>query len=50
MLYDAVRAREHQAGVTVVETYQERGSAPGSVHLDDLARVLCLADYLAVHM
>jgi hypothetical protein len=50
MLDDAVRAREHKTGVAVVETYEKRGSASSSVHLDDLARVLCLAYYLAVYV
>ena len=50
MLHDAVRSRKNQAGVTVVETHEERGCAPRSVHFDDLARVLCLPYYLAVYV
>jgi len=50
MLDDAIRPREHQASVTVVEAHQKRGRAPWSVYLDDLASVLCLAHYLAVHV
>ena len=50
MLHDAIRPREHQASVAVVKTHQERGSSAGSVYLDDLARVLCLTYYLAVHV
>jgi hypothetical protein len=36
--------------MAVVETHEERGCAPGSMHLDDLAGVLCLAYHLAVHV
>jgi len=50
VLDDAVRAGEYQARVAVVETHEERGCAPGSMHLDDLADVLCLAYHLAVHV
>jgi hypothetical protein len=50
MLHDAIRTGEHQAGVAVVETDEKRRGAPGSVHLDDLPRVLCLSYYLAVHV
>jgi len=50
VFHDAVRTREHQAGVTVIESHEERGCPPGSVDLHDLARVLCLAYDLAVHV
>src|SRR5215472_10741280 len=43
MLDHRVRAREHQAGVTVVETHQVGRLSARSADLDDLARPLRLA-------
>jgi hypothetical protein len=50
MLDDGIRAGEDQPGVAVVEPHKVGRRASGSVHLDDLARVFGLANYLAVHM
>jgi hypothetical protein len=50
MLDDGVRARKHQAGVTIVKVHQVRRLSPAAVHLDDLAGMLGLADDLAVYV
>jgi len=50
MLNDRVRAGEHQAGVTVVETHQVGRFPARSADLDDLARSLRLAHDIATHV
>src|SRR5690348_12171192 len=50
MLNDRVRAGEHQAGVTVVETHQVRRLPARPADLDDLARPLRLAHDIATHV
>src|SRR5215831_11242442 len=49
MFDDRVRAREHQAGMAVVETHQVRRLPARPADLDDLARPLCLAHDVAPH-
>src|SRR5437763_8514035 len=49
MLNGRVRAGEHQAGVTVVETHQIGRFPARSANLDDLARPLRLAHDVATH-
>jgi hypothetical protein len=50
MLNDRVRAGEHQASVTVVETHQVGRFPARSPDLDDLARPLRLAHEVATHV
>ena len=50
MLDDRVRAREHQARMTIVETHQVWRLAARSADLDDLARPLWLAHDVATHV
>src|SRR5215467_15049464 len=47
---DRVRTREHQAGVTIVETHQVGRLPAWSADLDDLACPLRLAHDVAKHM
>jgi len=49
MFDDRVRTREHQAGVTVIETHQVGWLPARSTDLDDLARPLRLAHDVAPH-
>ena len=50
MLNGRVRAGEHQAGVTVVETHHVGRFPARSADLDDLARPLRLAHDVATHV
>src|SRR5690349_16325552 len=50
MLDDRVRAGEHQARVTVVETHEVGRLAARSADLDDLARPLWMAHDVAMHV
>src|SRR5258708_17618035 len=50
MLDDRVRAWEHQARVTIVETHQVWRLAARSADFDDLARPLWLTHDVATHM
>src|SRR5438094_7255744 len=50
MLDDRIRAGEHQARVTVVETHQVGRFPARSGDLDDLARPLRLAHDVATHV
>jgi len=50
MLNDRVRAGEHQAGVTVVETHQVGRLPARSADLDDLACPLWMAHDIGVHV
>src|SRR5438445_4527864 len=50
MLNDRVRAGEHQAGVTVVETHQVGRFPARPADLDNLARPLRLAHDVATHV
>src|SRR5436190_14078385 len=50
MLDDRIRAREHQARVTVVETHHVGRLPARSADLDDLARPLRLAHDVATHV
>jgi hypothetical protein len=50
MLDDRVRTREHQAGVTVVESDQVGRLPARSADFDDLARPFRLAHGVAIHV
>jgi hypothetical protein len=50
MLDDRVRAWEHQARMTIVETHQVWRLAASSADIDDLARPLWLAHDVATHV